>query len=122
VGQVGRFHRRHLLSRIFSEHTDGTQGRAAAPANGEVLRRVTSARWGIQTSATFQSIPGPQILANYTATNAQVRGIAHARPSRRAPTGTVTIPLIKPGTMYADRLNQLDFRLSRVFTVFAQPA
>ena len=72
--------------------------------------------WGIQTSATFQSIPGPQILANYTATNAQVRG-SLGRDLASGVNGTVSIPLIKPGTLYADRLNQLDFRVSRRFTV-----
>src|SRR5262249_30806508 len=71
--------------------------------------------WAIQTSATFQSIPGPQILANYTATNAQVRG-SLGRDLSSGSNGTVSIPLIAPGTMFADRLNQLDLRISRRFT------
>jgi hypothetical protein len=70
--------------------------------------------WGIQTSATFQSIPGPMITANYTATNAQVKG-SLGRDLASGVNGTVTVPLIQPGTDYADRLNQLDFRLSRRF-------
>ena len=35
--------------------------------------------WGLQPSTTFQSLPGPTILANYTATNAEIRGDAGAQ-------------------------------------------
>jgi hypothetical protein len=72
--------------------------------------------WGVQTSATVQSIPGPQIIANYTATNAQVKA-SLGRDLSSGANGTVTVPLIRPGTLFADRLNQLDLRVSRRFSV-----
>ena len=60
--------------------------------------------WGLQTSATFQSIPGPEILAAWAAPAATI-----AAGLGRAPSGnvrTVTVPLVAPGTMYGDRLNR----------------
>ena len=76
--------------------------------------------WGdVQLAATFQSLPGPQILA------ARVYGNAEIAPSlgRNLATGVngvATVPLIKPGTMYDDRLYQLDFRASKIFRIGAR--
>ena len=70
--------------------------------------------YGIQTSATYQSIPGPQITASRTYTNAEVRG-SLGRDLSSGVNGTVVVPLIAPGTMYGDRMNQLDFRVSKIF-------
>ena len=65
--------------------------------------------WDVQASAAFQSLPGPQITATYTVTNALVA------PSlgRNLAAGTASLQLIAPGTLYGDRLNQLDLRLSK---------
>jgi len=75
--------------------------------------------WGLQTAATFQSIPGPQITAAYAATNAQIAPSLGRNLSSCGTTtpcnGTATVPLVAPGTMYEERLNQLDFRISRLF-------
>jgi hypothetical protein len=71
--------------------------------------------WDLQTSATFQSIPGPEILAAWAAPAAVVQaGLG------RAPSGnvrSVTVPLVPPGTMYGARLNQVDVRVAKDFTV-----
>jgi hypothetical protein len=67
--------------------------------------------WGIQTSATVQSLPGPEITAARSYTSAEVIGSL----GRPLTAGTATVPLIKPGTTYGERLNQVDFRLSKVF-------
>jgi hypothetical protein len=66
---------------------------------------------GIQTAATIQSLPGPQISATYSINNA----IAAPSLGRNLSEGTVTVDLIPPGTLYGDRLNQLDFRVSKIF-------
>jgi hypothetical protein len=69
---------------------------------------------GIQASATYQSLPGPQITASRTYTNAEVLP-SLGRNLAAGPNGTVAVPLIAPGTVYGDRLNQVDFRLSKIF-------
>jgi len=71
---------------------------------------------GLQASATFQSLPGPQILANYTATSAIIRP-SLGRNLASGANGTVVVPLIQPGSLYGDRLNQFDLRLAKVDTV-----
>jgi hypothetical protein len=66
----------------------------------------------VQVSGIFQSKPGPALLANYavpTATAALTLG----RPlSGNAP--NVTVNLIEPGTLYGNRINQLDLRLAKL--------
>jgi hypothetical protein len=70
--------------------------------------------WGLQTSVAFQSVPGPQILANWSAPAAGVTGLG--RPLSGG-ARTVAVNLVQPGTLYGDRLNQTDFRVSKVVTV-----
>ena len=76
-----------------------------------------------QVSAVFQSKPGALLSANYgmpavrTATTpANVAVVADFLG--RAPSGNVpnvTINLIEPGSLYGDRINQLDFRIAKNF-------
>jgi hypothetical protein len=73
--------------------------------------------WGIQTSATFQSVPGPQITASWVAPSSAIAPSLGRNLSSSA-TGTATVPLIAPGTLYGARMNQLDFRLSKLFRVW----
>jgi Carboxypeptidase regulatory-like domain len=70
--------------------------------------------YGIQAGAAFQSIPGPQITASYTATNAQIAP-SLGRNLTAGVNGTATIDLIPPATEYGDRLNQLDLRVTKRF-------
>jgi carboxypeptidase family protein len=76
--------------------------------------------WGIETSATFQSVAGPQILASYTARNNEIAPTL-GRPLSSGTNGTVPVQLIAPGTVFGDRLNQIDFRLSKTFKITRGP-
>jgi hypothetical protein len=71
--------------------------------------------WGLQTSGSFQSIPPPQITANYTATNAEIAPSLGRTISPGAGGTIANIPLVEPGTMFGDRLNQVDFRVAKTF-------
>jgi hypothetical protein len=70
---------------------------------------------GLQVSATLQVIPGPQITASYLLTSAQVQS-SLGRPLGAGAAGTVTVPLIAPGTLYAPYGKQLDVRFTKRFT------
>ena len=68
----------------------------------------------IQVAATWRSDPGPALVANYTVTST----IANQGPQplgRNLSSGNPTVNLIQPGTLYGDRLNNLDFRAAKIF-------
>lgn len=67
----------------------------------------------VQLSATFQSKPGPMLAANYTVPNAAVAPSLGRNLSGDA--ANVTVNLLEPGTMYGDRVNQLDLRVAKGF-------
>jgi len=67
--------------------------------------------WTSRVSVAFQSIPGRQITASYAAPNAQIAPSLGRNLSGNA--ATATVQLVAPGTMFGDRLNQLDVRLSK---------
>src|SRR5262249_2443509 len=66
----------------------------------------------VQIAGTFQSIPGPQLAANVNFTTAQVAQ-SLGRPLSLA-RALVTVNAIPPGTMFGERLNQLDLRFSKL--------
>jgi hypothetical protein len=65
----------------------------------------------ISFSATFQSLSGPQLDANYPLTNALVAPTL-GRPFTGVPP---TVNLLPNGTMYGDRIYQTDLRISKAF-------
>jgi hypothetical protein len=68
-------------------------------------------RVDVQVSGTFQSIPGPALAANFVAANS----VVFPSLQRNLSSGqNVTINLITPGTMYGERLNQLDMRFGKI--------
>jgi hypothetical protein len=75
------------------------------------LGSYTIPRLDVQVSGTYQNLPGPQILANYTATNAEVAPSLGRSFSGGA--SNVVVNIVAPGSMYGDRLNQLDLRVSK---------
>jgi hypothetical protein len=68
---------------------------------------------GVTLSAMIQSIPGPEVTAAYVATNAQIAP-SLGRNLAAGAAGTATVQLISPGTMYEGRVNQVDFRVSKI--------
>jgi len=82
----------------------------------KMLGSYTIPRVELQVSGTLQSLPGPEIFANYVATNAQVVPTL-GRNLAAGAGATVTVNLVKPGTMYGPRLNQLDLRIGRALHV-----
>lgn len=67
----------------------------------------------MRVAMTFQSVPGPAVSANINFTNAQIRPSLGRDLSGNATQATVNV--IEPGTMYGDRSNQLDVRISKLF-------
>jgi len=65
----------------------------------------------VQISAALQSIPGPELNAFYTATNAQISPSLGRSLSGGA--ANVSVNVVAPGTLYGERLNQLDIRFAR---------
>jgi hypothetical protein len=63
--------------------------------------------WDVNAAATFQTSPGAERQANYSVTNAVVQGLG------RNLTFTSSVPLIQPGTVFDERLYQLDIRLAK---------
>jgi hypothetical protein len=81
------------------------------------LRGLTSylvPKLDVQLAATFQSKPGALLAANYTVPNSVVAASLGRNLSGNAT--NVTVNLIEPGSLYGDRINQLDLRFAKVFT------
>jgi hypothetical protein len=75
------------------------------------VRPYTLPRIDIQISGAIESIPGPMLLANYVASTAVV-----APSLGRALVGgaqNITANIVPLGTLFGERLNQLDLRFGR---------
>jgi len=64
-------------------------------------------------SGTFQSQPPPNILANATIPTAQV--LPGLGRNLAGGVKTVTVALVEPGTLYGERMNEMDFRVAKTF-------
>jgi hypothetical protein len=68
-------------------------------------------RLDLQLAATFQSKPGPMLAANYAVPSSAAAPSLGRNLSGNAT--DVTVNLVAPGTMYGDRINQLDLRVAK---------
>ena len=69
--------------------------------------------YDIVVAGTFQSTDGPEVSGQVTFSTASL-----LTSSGRPLSGTATrdINVIEPGTLYGERQNQVDLRLSKIFT------
>jgi hypothetical protein len=135
VSVNARFGKGGLLSAGLSTGQTTTDGCATpdapqqfclntVPWSGQTQVKMSGAYplpWGLQTSATFQSLPGAAIAASYVATNAEIAptlGRNLAACGARVPcTSTATITLFEPNTVFEDRYTLLDLRLSKAIRI-----
>jgi hypothetical protein len=75
------------------------------------LASYTIPKIDVLVSSVFQSKPGALLAANYVVPNALVVPSLGRNLAGNAP--NVTVNLITPGTLYGDRINQLDFRVAK---------
>jgi len=97
------FWRAPLPRRLFDPERD---------ANAKWLGTYTIPRVAIQLSATFRSVPRAQLAANYAVPNGAIA--PSLGRSLAGNTANATRNLVTPGTLYGDRINQLDFRAGKV--------
>jgi len=64
---------------------------------------------GIQVSANFQSLSGPELAANYPLSNA----IALPSLGRNFTNAAPTVSIVPPSTLYGDRIYQTDVRFNK---------
>ena len=69
-------------------------------------------RVDVQIAATYQNLPGPQLIANYTALNAAVAPALGRSLSGGA--ANIVVNLTEPGTLYGARMNELDLRIGKI--------
>ena len=66
----------------------------------------------VQVAGTFRSDQGGNLGANWAAPNSATVGLN--RPFAGVAGSTITVNLIEPGTLYGDRVNQLDLRFAKI--------
>ena len=79
--------------------------------NVKALAAYTIPRIAVQVSGTFQSLPGAQLSANLVVPNA---AIAPSLGRNLSGGVNTTVNIIQPGTLYGERLNQMDLRVGKI--------
>ena len=77
------------------------------------LATYTIPRIDVQVSGVMQSKPGTMLSANYAVPASLIAQELGRPPAGNVP--NVTVNLLEPGTRYGDRINQLDFRVAKLF-------
>jgi hypothetical protein len=83
--------------------------------DGKLIGSYEVPKIDVAVSALFYSRPGPAIFANKVFLNADIA------PSLGRPLAgnaqNITVNMVQPGTIYGDRRNQLDLRLTKNFRI-----
>ncbi|HKE83401.1 MAG TPA: carboxypeptidase regulatory-like domain-containing protein [Vicinamibacterales bacterium] len=88
----------------------------------KALASYTLPWYGVRVSGTLQSLPGPVIAANNIYNENPLNATGSYRPvattlARPFTLGQANVNLIQPNTLYGDRLNQIDLRLTKIVNV-----
>jgi hypothetical protein len=98
---------------VSSVATGSTLGGSTTPYQAQVkLLGSYLLPLEIQVAATYQTFPGIQRIANVTFPRAAIEPSLGRPPSQ---TSSVQVNVIPPGTVFADRLHQLDLRATKIF-------
>jgi hypothetical protein len=76
------------------------------------LGSYTIPKADVQVSGTLRSDAGGQLAANWTAANSATVGLNRAFAGLGSQ--TITVNLIEPGTLYGERVNQIDMRFAKI--------
>jgi hypothetical protein len=82
----------------------------------KLIARYPLPWYGIELSGTFANVPGQFLTATYVFTNAEIFPSLGRNLSSGA-NGTATVNLIAPNSVNLPRETQIDFRISKVFSV-----
>jgi hypothetical protein len=119
------------LRAVLPEQGQGTRGSTTSIAGGSPvnpycreaepyltsirgLASYTIPRIDVQISGTWRSDPGNDLAANFVANNAYIAANGTLGRSLSEATN-VTVNLIEPNTFYADRRNNIDLRIAKIF-------
>ena len=78
------------------------------------LGSYTIPKVDVQIAGTLRSDQGQQLAANWAAPNSATVGLN--RPFAGVGGQTVTVNLIEPGTLYGDRITQIDMRFAKILS------
>jgi hypothetical protein len=76
------------------------------------LGSYTVPKIDVQIAGTMRSDQGDSLAANWSALNSQIQPSLGRPLSNSAPTATIN--LIEPGTLYGDRVNEVDLRFAKI--------
>jgi hypothetical protein len=82
--------------------------------NARLFGSYTIPRIDVLLSGTFVSSPGPLVAANYTASNAILASTSTLGRTLSGNAANMRINIAEPGSLYVERLNQLDLRVGKV--------
>jgi hypothetical protein len=103
------------LITVSSVATGSVLGGSTTPYQAQVkLLGSYALPYEIQVAATYQTFPGIQRIANVTFPRAAIEPSLGRSPSQ---TSSVQVNVVPPGTVFADRLHQLDLRATKLFKV-----